>query len=154
VTFWTPERKAELQRCLDEGLTFEQAGTRIGMTKSACVGMASRCGIRPAASAPLSKAQLWSRKLIAPISGMIARLDALNPFPAPGSCVFPKGNPGAPDFHFCGDAVAIPQMPYCAVHAKVCFLSKAAAEQRSAAWHEARERKARERLAAATGVAA
>lgn len=101
--FWGKDREAELQACLDEGLTFSAAAERMGTTKNACIGFSYRQRMSVMALTTLE------------------RLDALNIFPAAGHCVFPVGNPGDPSFHFCGDKVARDGCSYCVTHAAKCF---------------------------------
>lgn len=36
------------------------------------------------------------------------------------SCRFPNGDPGNPDFHFCG-AEAVDHRPYCTFHMNICY---------------------------------
>jgi GcrA cell cycle regulator len=50
------------------------------------------------------------------------------PFPPPGSCVYPFGDPGEQGFGYCGDRVMEPGAPYCAPHYRMCHKRETARE--------------------------
>jgi hypothetical protein len=119
---WTPERCAELQRGLDAGLSFQAIADGMGLTKDQCIGKAHRDHLKPTADAPLSQAQRAQREAAIPITTLVGRLDALNIFPPHGCCLFPIGDVGKPDFHFCGESVPSIGAPYCREHLRVTYL--------------------------------
>lgn len=123
IETWTPERVSDLQRFIDEGLTFREIGGRLGLTKNQCLCKATRLGLRPVSAETLSKAQRSARYLTdrPDATSTIARLDALDVFPRFGHCVFPKGDTGTEGFHFCGSSLADPAAIYCPDHRRVAF---------------------------------
>ncbi len=65
--------------------------------------------------APVAKASAASRAALRSISG------ALEPRRRGPSCCWPLGDPGTPEFHFCG-ATPLPGKPYCAEHAALAYV--------------------------------
>lgn len=139
ASIWTPARVAELTELFADGLSYEDIGQRMGLTKNAVLGKAHRLGFEV-------------RVEIAPQSTTLSRLDALNIFPPGSRCQFPIGNPGSDGFHFCGTKTIESADPYCREHHKVAFTrSTGSIEQRSAAWTDERKAEARKRLLARAG---
>lgn len=88
------ENDAALEAMLDAGKTFAEIATALGVTKNAVAGRLYRLGLtRPRKTPPRPIAE----------------------FPPLGRCVYPIGDPGTPDFHFCGDR-AESGGPYCQHH--------------------------------------
>lgn len=136
MTAWTPERIAELTALIADDLTYGEIGRRMGMPKNAVLGKAHRLGIvhpgsplrkRVAPAAALAPGAIKVVDLFPKVLrqgdalSTIARFDALDVFPGFGKCVFPKGNPGAPQFHFCGRPLDDPMRSYCPDHSRICF---------------------------------
>ncbi|MGB0747970.1 MAG: GcrA family cell cycle regulator [Magnetospiraceae bacterium] len=114
---WTEERIETLKELWTDGLPAGEIGRRLGVTKNAVVGKVHRLGlpkrpspIKGAASAGSSTPAPAPKKKPAPVKTLID-LAALKP----GMCCWPIGDPGAPDFHFCGGR-AISGKPYCEEH--------------------------------------
>ena len=95
----------------------------------------------PMSDAPLQGATTASRPTIAPPPGMAARAGDLDPVASEvlrrstravsrkaaggrsSACLWPIGDPGDPDFHFCG-APTVPGKPYCASHCAKAYIVK------------------------------
>ncbi len=105
---WTDEQIDELVRLWNEGLPTSEIGRKLGTTKNAVVGKAHRLG--------LSKRQSPIRKK--PDEPEVIRLKELRA----GMCSWPIGEPGKPDFHFCGRQ-AIAGKPYCAEHCAMAYVT-------------------------------
>ncbi len=104
---WTPEKVEALIALWNESLPTSEIGRRLGVTKNAVVGKAHRLG--------LSKRQSPIRKR--PEDDEVVRLDGLGA----GMCSWPIGEPGTPDFHFCG-APIVPSKPYCLEHCQRAYV--------------------------------
>ncbi|MBL6946249.1 MAG: global cell cycle regulator GcrA-like protein [Rhodospirillales bacterium] len=105
---WTEKQVAELIRLWNEGLPTSEIGRQLGTTKNAVVGKAHRMG--------LTKRQSPIRKK--PDEPKIIRLRELRA----GMCSWPHGEPGTPDFQFCGRPT-VPSKPYCADHCDMAYVS-------------------------------
>ncbi|WP_299621390.1 GcrA family cell cycle regulator [Pelagibius sp.] len=144
---WTEERVAELMRLWEAGRSASEIGRLLGVSKNSVVGKAHRMKLaarpspikrggrsatprRPAATPapkPILRAdtQPKIKKIIAP-----APAAAPERRPAPAvrrasgkgpNCLWPIGDPGDADFHFCG-APAVPGKPYCAEHCARAYI--------------------------------
>ncbi len=107
---WTEERIELLQRLWLQGQTASQIAERLGggVTRNAVIGKAHRLGLsgRPAPAKPVIKAEEPRRPIAAGPSGR--------------ACMWPVGDPKAPEFHFCG-ALTEPGRPYCATHCAAAY---------------------------------
>ena len=83
-----------------QGLTAAEIALEIGTTKNSVIGRMFRTGM--CTEKPLPAGRRYAV------------------FPPPGRCQFPHGDPGKPDFHFCGE-VAKFGSAYCADHHARCF---------------------------------
>ena len=109
VSLW-PTRDPELLELFELGLTTAKIGQRMGLTKNTIIGRLHRIGkFRKEVPDP------------PPTSPSFV-------FPPINCCYWPHGNPKEPDFHFCGDPVAAPALPYCAAHTKDAYRSAKDAE--------------------------
>lgn len=98
---WTPERVSELKRHYFAGLSARQIAEAMGdgLTRNAVIGKTTRLGLttpKPKASGRLKQAAM--------VSGGFHR-----------TCQWPFGDPGEPDFHFCGEKAETGR-PYCEKH--------------------------------------
>jgi len=120
---WTPERIKVLIALWEEGLPTSEIGRRLGVTKNAVVGKVHRLGLKKRQS-PIRQSAATSaqpkkpKKVAAPAptatklpSGDVVRLEELTA----AMCCWPEGEPGTPEFHFCGKS-AVPEKPYCEDH--------------------------------------
>lgn len=101
MSAWTPEKVEQLKAHMDEGMTFAQIGTAIGMGRCSCIGKAHRLGLRrgeeakhpakprgpykaqpelpPAASVAVTNRDAW-RKTGAPrIEVSVAKITCVDP---------------------------------------------------------------------------
>lgn len=92
---WTPELDAKLVAACARGGSFAEIAAELGMSKNQCVGRAHRLGVPPRREGTPRKPEPLGK-------------------PSRG-CSWPKGDPGAPGFRFCGKP-ALPLRPYCAEH--------------------------------------
>lgn len=154
---WTPERIQVLIALWNEGHSTSEIGRRLGITKNSVVGKVHRLGLKkraspirsgstlttkapsmrparvrtetpapaPAENAPAAEAAPAPQKKK---TNGIVRLEALRP----GMCSWPVGEPGAEDFHFCGDEV-VPEKPYCADHCARAYVKTVKKSQRTQA---------------------
>lgn len=136
-TTWTAERVAELTRLfVDEGLSFDAIGPRMGLNKNTVLGKAVRIGLQrgadfvPNAAQRASMERKESRDVSA--STLTSRLRALDVFPALGKCVFPIGELQAPGFHFCAAATSAIDMPFCPEHMRIAWVSGSKANPNAA----------------------
>ncbi len=149
---WPPERIAELKRLFNDGLSFAQIASYLALTRMAVIGKCNRLGLRRVLLSKVrsdgAKAGHLIRKLRCDptknktfnklVSGPKVNSVELPPplesdlaIPkrrrkqiatlGPRDCKFPIGDPGSPSFFFCG-AVKLDLLPYCAEHARRCFV--------------------------------
>lgn len=106
MTVWPTDKTEMLQHLIEtEGLTYQQAGSLMGITKNAAVGKGARMGLR--SHHPNNRA--------APVSTLPERMDALEALGCPpGCCHYPIGEVGKPGFRFCGKPAD--EHSYCAEH--------------------------------------
>lgn len=137
-TTWTAERVAELTRLfVDEGLSFDAIGPRMGLNKNTVLGKAVRIGLQRGADFVPNATQraIIFNKVVrdaAAASTLTSRLRALDVFPALGKCVFPIGELQAPGFHFCAAATSAIDMPFCPEHMRIAWVSGSKANPNAA----------------------
>jgi len=150
---WTEERVRLLREMWAQGLSASQIAHRLGgVTRNAVIGKAHRLGLegRPSPikgtpGAPRPRPRAAAKRALAEREAAAAPAIAKTPMPAeqpaasrpiappapprqakPGegpACLWPLGDPGDADFHFC-DALAVPGRPYCAEHCAVAYIRK------------------------------
>lgn len=123
---WTEERVAVLERLWDEGMATERIAERLGVTKNAVVGKAHRLGLKTRGNPITSSRLVGARKRAEAVERSRARAKLLpevrRTIVAPGDikageCQWPIGEPGAPDFGFCGaEILEGGHAPYCEAH--------------------------------------
>ena len=107
---WTDERIDELKQLWGEGLSAQEIGRKLGVTKNAVIGKAHRLGL-PARPSPIKRARPAApakAKRKSPPTNLGIRLSG-------PTCLWPIGDHQEDDFHFCG-APSIPSKPYCQKH--------------------------------------
>jgi len=100
---WTPERIEQLTVLWDEGVTTAEIGRRIGVTKNAVIGKVHRLGLVPR----VITVKPAPRRNVFEFTGPV--------------CMWPHGQPGDEDFHFCGGR-PMPGKPYCEEHSAMAYL--------------------------------
>ncbi|MDX1710102.1 MAG: GcrA family cell cycle regulator [Rhodovibrionaceae bacterium] len=150
---WNDERIAELRKLWDEGLSASIIGERLGISKNAVVGKAHRLKLpsRPSPikrGGTGSKPRRARKTTQGPRrSAALARSEAVrqetprrqvrqeaSPRPPMSrayrhsadlgqGCLWPIGDPGQPDFHFCG-AKRAEGRPYCDEHVARAYISR------------------------------
>ncbi len=121
---WTGNRIEALKRLWREGLSTAQIGREIGVSKNAVVGKVHRLKL-PSRPSPIKSAGTAGN----------GRELKVRRFPGRAACEWPIGDPGEPDFRFCGKK-ALNAGPYCAEHesrAHVAQLARRPAAGRTAA---------------------
>ena len=116
---WTAERTRKLVDLWNEGLTTVEIGRRLDVTKNSVVGKAHRLDL-PKRQSPVP---------LPPEGTPVIRLEALRA----GMCSWPEGEPGTPDFRFCGKKPTIPGKPYCAEHCTRAYVRNSKDRKSSAA---------------------
>jgi len=135
---WTPDRIKILIAHWEEGLPTSEIGRRLGVTKNAVVGKVHRLGLKKRQSpirqsapgtvqpkkaraktkvAEKSETVVQATPKVTRPSGEVIRLEELT-----GSmCSWPEGEPGTPDFYFCGEP-SIADKPYCEHHCSRAYV--------------------------------
>lgn len=143
MTTWTAERIDQLRSFVGAGLTCSQIAAEIGVTRNAVIGKIHRLGLGPGRSAaateryrppprPRLRTQRWLLRLISDAPSIAddpalpaITIESAHPCSllelAPGQCRWPlSGDPGTPDFAFCGNDQAT-GFSYCAGHARMAY---------------------------------
>lgn len=108
TTTWTEERVAELTELWNSGLSAARVAAKLGdVTRNAVIGKVHRLGLSGRPS-PIRRVRTVPRPIPPPepppFVGVVNR-----------PCQWPYGDPGEPDFRFCGRESA-PSKPYCPEH--------------------------------------
>lgn len=145
---WTEERVAELMRLWEAGRSASEIGRLLGVSKNSVVGKAHRMKLA-ARPSPIKRGSGTPnrRPAVAPVASRVVHVEAqpkaerpapAAPAPRPAvrrqapalrragsgkgpNCLWPIGDPGDPDFHFCG-APAVAGKPYCAEHCARAYI--------------------------------
>lgn len=129
---WTVERIDELTKLWDTGYSASHIGKLLGVSKNAVVGKAHRLKLAarpspirngaavPRLKSPIPKARPALEVVPKPVArpARIARRRTSGP-----GCLWPIGDPGDADFHFCGE-VEVPGKPYCDEHCARAYIVK------------------------------
>ncbi len=133
---WTPERIEELTKLWDTGYSASHIGKLLGVSKNAVVGKAHRLKL-PSRPSPIRSGPAVPRlktptppKSSRPALEVVAKPVVARPARSTrrrttngAGCLWPIGDPGEPDFHFCGDA-EVPGKPYCEAHCAKAYIVK------------------------------
>lgn len=137
---WTDERVAELIRLWEAGQSASAIGKILGVSKNSVVGKAHRMKLR-ARPSPIKRDIV--RKAVVKPTSIVPRKQVqiaprpVAPRPAPRRtgkgphCLWPIGDPGTPEFHFCGSD-AVEGKPYCKAHCARAYISKTRADTEAA----------------------
>ncbi len=139
---WTDERVSELSRLWTAGYSASAIGRMLGVSKNAVVGKAHRMRLESRPS-PIRRDQRtpMRRRVPMPAPSTQERIVVAPPPPPPRwtvtrnangrSCLWPFGDPGEPEFHFCG-AQAVEGKPYCPEHCARAYITRVRAEDQAA----------------------
>ena len=103
---WTVERVEELTKLWATGLSASEIGRRLGITKNAVVGKVRRLDLAMRRAPAPPKREL-----------NVVTLDRLKA----DQCSWPEGEPGSPNFRFCGKSAMIGK-PYCQEHCAIAYV--------------------------------
>ncbi len=132
---WTTERVAELTRLWDTGRSASEIGKMLGVSKNSVVGKAHRLKLpgRPSPIKQTGTKKIRTKPTLASPRPASMPVQAAPPPPPPRAaprrsgkgpnCLWPIGDPGDADFHFCGDS-AVPGKPYCDEHCARAYINK------------------------------
>lgn len=152
---WTDERVSELSRLWELGYSASAIGRMLGVSKNAVVGKAHRMRLesRPSPIRRDHRAPV-RRRVPMPARPLVPRTVAVSmPASAPAprlaiprvaaprlavrrdgkgpNCLWPHGDPGESDFHFCGEP-AIDGKPYCPDHCARAYITRTRADDQAA----------------------
>lgn len=135
---WTDERVADLSRLWEAGYSASAIGRILGVSKNAVVGKAHRLRLASRPSPIRRERRVPVRRRIPMLARPVEQKPA-EPVPPPApprivrrdgkgpNCLWPIGDPGEADFHFCG-APAVEGKPYCPAHCARAYISRQRAE--------------------------
>ncbi len=133
---WTEAQIADLKRLWTAGHSTSQIGTVLGVSKNAVIGKAHRIKLPPRPS-PIRHSSEPKKPKRAPLPKQVRKIQRRLIFkPARSrngapSCLWPIGDPGEADFHFCGGKT-VPSRPYCPVHCARAYLPRRADKSQAA----------------------
>ncbi len=140
---WTDERVEELSRLWASGYSASAIGRMLGVSKNAVVGKAHRMRLESRPS-PIRRDQRTParRRVPMPAQTLLRQPAVAAPPPPPPrwtvrrnaegpSCLWPLGDPGETDFHFCG-AQAVEGKPYCPEHGARAYITRTRGENEAA----------------------
>ena len=128
---WTDERVETLKKLWADGLSASQIAAELGgVTRNAVIGKVHRLGLAGRAKSPSSirgntalmqaydfdiEAEPAFVDNVIPLGQRRTLLELTEE-----TCRWPIGDPGQPDFFFCGGQ-SITGLPYCAYHSRVAY---------------------------------
>ena len=133
---WTDAKIADLKRLWTAGQSASQIGAVRGVSKNAVIGKAHRLKL-PARPSPIRRSSAPKKPKRAPMPKQDRKIQRRLIFrPAPSrngapSCLWPIGDPGEADFHFCGGKT-VPGRPYCLEHCARAYLPRRGKESQAA----------------------
>ncbi len=133
---WTEAQIADLKRLWTAGHSTSQIGTVLGVSKNAVIGKAHRIKLPPRPS-PIRHSSEPKKPKPARFPKRVPKIQRRLVFKptrarngAP-SCLWPTGDPGDADFHFCGGKT-VPGRPYCLEHCAPAYLPRRADKSQAA----------------------
>ncbi len=151
---WTEERVAELMRLWEAGRSASEIGRLLGVSKNSVVGKAHRMKLK-ARPSPIKRGVTPQvrRPALAPMPKPVVQAEPVRKpeqvraaAPAPvqrptkamhrmqgkgPNCLWPIGDPGDQDFHFCGEP-AVAGKPYCGEHCARAYIVRNRSDSQAA----------------------
>ncbi len=138
---WTDERITELTRLWTAGYSASAIGRMLGVSKNAVVGKAHRMRLQGRPS-PIRRDQRAPARRRVPMPSQPMDRRPAAPVPPPRwtvrrreaggpACLWPLGDPGEADFHFCG-APAVEGKPYCPEHCARAYITRSRGDDEAA----------------------
>jgi GcrA cell cycle regulator len=133
---WTEAQIADLKRLWTAGHSTSRIGTVLGVSKNAVIGKAHRIKLPPRpspirySSAPKKPKRALFPKRVPKIQIRLV-FKPTRPRNGAPSCLWPTGDPGDVDFHFCGGKT-VPGRPYCPEHCARAYLPRRADKSKAA----------------------
>ncbi len=125
---WTEERIADLMRMWTAGRTVSYIGTALGVSKNAVIGKAHRLKL-PSRSSLIHVSTSPRKPKPARMAKRVVKvkpkpiLRAARPRNGAPACLWPSGDPGETEVHFCG-AETVPGKPYCPEHCARAYVAR------------------------------
>ncbi len=125
---WTEAQIADLKRLWTAGHSTSQIGTVLGVSKNAVIGKAHRIKLPPRPS-PIRHSSEPKKPKPAPFPKRVPKIQRrlifkpTRPRNGAPSCLWPIGDPGDADFHFCGGET-VTGRPYCPEHCARAYLPR------------------------------
>ena len=136
---WNEDNVGELRRLWDAGYSAAAIGRQIGLSKNAVIGKAHRLGLK-ARPSPIKRgiAKVLVEPVVPKVIPPVEKAPVMRPLPqAPRksangpACLWPIGDPGDKDFHFCGRQ-ATQGKPYCTDHCAKAYITRSRNETAAA----------------------
>ncbi|MEX0923449.1 MAG: GcrA family cell cycle regulator [Rhodovibrionaceae bacterium] len=144
---WSTEQIDELTKLWDQGLSASVIGKKLGVSKNAVVGKAHRLKL-PARPSPIKRdGSATPRRRVLNIRPQVEPAPQAKSYTPPAQekepprriraaegtqrCLWPIGDPGDSNFHFC-EAASVPGKPYCAEHCAKAYINKSRSETEAA----------------------
>ena len=133
---WTEAQIADLKRLWTSGHSTSHIGTVLKVSKNAIIGKAHRLKLPPRPS-PIRHSLEPKKPQPATVPKQVRKIQRRLIFePRPSrsgapSCLWPIGDPGKVDFHFCG-GTTVPGRPYCPEHCARAYLPRRRDESQAA----------------------
>lgn len=145
---WQPEEDERLRELASQGVSFTHIGEIIGRSRKAVSARAKLIGVRNLSKTvnarrecerkiALTATSTWGRRAViarAIALGELEPCEATDLPPEPPrptvslhdlqshQCRWPIGNPGSPDFGFCGESIRDDSVPYCTHHCRIAYV--------------------------------
>ncbi len=133
---WTEAQIADLKRLWIAGHSTSHIGTILGVSKNAVIKKAHRLKL-PARPSPIRHSSEPKKPKRAPLPKQVRKIQRRPIFrptrPRIGapSCLWPTGDPGDADFHFCSGKT-VPGKPYCPEHCARAYRPRRADKSQAA----------------------
>ncbi len=133
---WTEAQIADLKRLWIAGHSTSRIGTILGVSKNAVIGKAHRLKL-PARPSPIRHSSEPKKPKRAPLPKQVRKIQRRPAFKptrrcdGASACLWPIGDPGKTDFHFCGGKT-VPGRSYCSEHCARAYVPRRADKSQAA----------------------